>query len=213
MAEFPAAPAKPCVLASRNPDGGFRSPSVPCYVPGPALFISLNYARLVLTSPATLPTPPAALTHFCRLHHPGVGLWLKRKRKKKKNQPVIWNLNETKFISLCCHFIFHRFDGEGTGDPRGPFCFAHRVERQEEKGGKGLMDRRRHSPPSHQNHGGKERTSPPRRPATRGRCRRLKTCAQVKKGLGLLQGRKGGAPSVPGSGTFSNTNRAGLRAS
>lgn len=49
--------------------------------------------------------------------------------KEKKNQPAIWNLNETKFISLCCHFIFHRFDGEGTGDPRGPFCFAHRVER------------------------------------------------------------------------------------
>ena len=31
--------------------------------------------HLVLTSLATLPEPPAALTHFCCLHH-GVGLWL-----------------------------------------------------------------------------------------------------------------------------------------
>lgn len=37
---------------------------------------------LVLTSPATLPQTPVALTHFCRLHH-GVGLWLNWKRKKK----------------------------------------------------------------------------------------------------------------------------------
>ena len=78
-----------------------------------------------------LSSPRAALTHFCHLHH-GVGLWPNREKKKKT---AIWNLNETKFISLCCHFIFHRFDGEGTGDPRGPFCFAHRVERQEKEGG------------------------------------------------------------------------------
>lgn len=68
--------------------------------------------------------------------------------KGGKNQPAIWNLNETKFISLCCHFIFHCFDGEGTGDPRGPFCFAHRVERQEEGGGKGWQTGGDHTPPS-----------------------------------------------------------------
>lgn len=119
---------------------------------------------LVFTSPATLPQTPVALTHFCRLYH-GVGLWLnwKREKKKKVKQPAIWNLNETKFISLCCHFIFHHFDSEGTGDPRGPFCFAHQVERWEEEGGEGLTGRRKPRPSisllPHQNHSGGARTS------------------------------------------------------
>lgn len=79
-------------------------------------------------------------------------------RGERGNQTAIWNLNETKFISLCCHFIFHRLDGESTGDPRGPFWFAHRVEKQE-GGGKWLRDRRPgpfHQPPcSHSNQTGK----------------------------------------------------------
>lgn len=45
----------------------------------------------------------------------------------KKIQRAIWNLNETKSISLCCHFIFHCFDSDGTGGLQGAFCFARRV--------------------------------------------------------------------------------------
>lgn len=152
---------------------------------------------LVPTSPATLPPHPAALTHFCHPHY-GVGLWLNWK-KKKKNQPVIWNLNETKFISLCCHFIFHRFDSEGTGDPRGPFCFAHRVGRQEKEGGSNWQTGGNHAPsinlPAHTKTKVGE-DSPflcdPRWEADAGGWRR--TFPQVKEELRPKQGGKGGAP-------------------
>lgn len=66
-------------------------------------------------------------------------------RKKKKIQTGIWNLNETKSISLCCHFIFHHFDSDGTGGLQGAFCFAHRVL----SGGsrRGVVDRQKSMPP------------------------------------------------------------------
>lgn len=56
-----------------------------------------------------------------------MGLWLNWKEWGKKTQTAIWNLNETKSISLCCHFIFHHFDSDGTGGLQGAFCFTHRV--------------------------------------------------------------------------------------
>lgn len=129
--------------------------------------------HLVPTSPVIFPQPPTALTHFCRLQH-GVGLWLNC-GGRGGNQTAIWNLNETKFISLCCHFIFHRLDGESTGDPRGPFWFAHKVEKQE-GGGKWLRDRRPcpfHQLVAHTQTKLGEDKSFPWRPTKRARFRRL----------------------------------------
>lgn len=167
---------------------------------------------LFQASPATLPSPPAALTHFRHLHH-GVGLWLNWKKEKKKKKTAIRNLNETKFISLCCHFIFHRSDGEGTGEPRGPFCSAHRMERQEE-GGTWLRDRKRPRPlPAHTRTKMGQGWPLPWRSATRVRGRRLKEHLSLQRGSDQTRAGREEPSSTPSSRVFSNTNRAGLGAS
>lgn len=135
------------------------------------------------------------------------------KREKKKKKTAIRNLNETKFISLCCHFIFHRSDGEGTGEPRGPFCSAHRMERQEE-GGTWLKDRKRPHPlPAHTRTKMGQGWPLPWLSAARVRGRRLKKHLSLQSGSDQTRAGREEPSSTPSSRVFSNTNRAGLGAS
>lgn len=172
-------------------------------------------------------TPTAAavtLTHFDPSAS-GVGLWVNRKERVKKIQTAIWNLNETKSISLCCHFIFHCFDSDGTGGLQGAFCFARRVLSSGglgEGGEKKWLTDRRSPWPHHRcrcpwhsrsRRGGRlsleTEKELQKQEANEGPLTRLNTSSDQN-----WAGREA-PPPLPGKlpCMFSNTNRAGLGAS